>query len=91
MIAMNILALIASAIAIGISIKAWQKSRAIYGIERRVIRQVTGGKQDLVLDRLSAKLNKELSSGQYTVLALLERKADKDWELLLGRITKSGH
>lgn len=86
MIIINILALIASAVAIGISIKAWQKSRAIYAIERRVIRQVTGGEQDLALDNLSDRLNKELSSGQYTVLALLERKADKDWELLLGKI-----
>ena len=80
------ISVIISIAAIVVSVKAWYKSRTIYGIEREVIRQFDGTHDDLYI-RENKKLNKKLSSGDYTTLAFLERKKDKDWEVLLGRIT----
>jgi hypothetical protein len=80
-----IAAIAVSIIAIVVSVKAWHKSRAIYRVERFVIRQFTGERNDL--DKNENELNKKLSSGEYTILAVMERtKSDKDWEMLLGRI-----
>lgn len=75
---------ILSVVALTISIKAWHKSRAIYGVERAVIRQNRGSRDDLDINEKS--LNEKLSNGDYTMLFVMERKADKDWEILLGRI-----
>ena len=81
----EIATLVIAIIALVVSIKAWRKSRAIYGIERSVIRQYTGKHDDLY--KSEDILNEKLSSGNYTILAVLERtKSDSDWEVLLGRI-----
>ncbi len=81
----EIVSLVIALIALVVSILAWRKSRAIYGIERDVIRQYTGKNDDLW--KSEDNLNKKLSSGDYTVLVVLERtRSDSDWEILLGRI-----
>jgi len=82
----SVLSIIAAVIAVVVSIKAWHKNRTIYGIEREVLRQFDGTHDDLYI-RENKKLSKKLSSGNYTVLSFLERKADKDREVMLGRIT----
>ena len=82
----EMLAVVISFVALWFSRKAWHKSRAVYGVEREVIRQFDGTHEDLYI-RENKKLSEKLSSGNYTTLAFLERKKDKDWEVLLGRIT----
>lgn len=73
-----------STVSLFVSVVAWRKSRAIYGIERDVIRQYRGTKDDLIYNEKN--LNEKLSKGNYTILTVIERKADGDWEVLLGRI-----
>lgn len=81
----EIIAIIVSVVALIFSAKAWHKSRAVYDIETEVIRQPTGGRRDLYTSM--EHISKKLSSGNYTILAILERsKSDKDWEIFLGRI-----
>ena len=82
----SVISIVVAVIAIIVSIKAWHKSRAVYGVEREVLRQFNGNHDDLYI-RENKKLNKTLSSGNYAVLSFMERKTDKDWEVLLGRIT----
>lgn len=82
---MEIATLLASIVALLISCLAWHKSRVIYAVETAVIRQPTGGRDDLVDS--TGPLNEKLKSGKYTVLSLAERRADGDWSVLLGRIS----
>jgi len=83
---LSFVSIIISAIALSYSKKAWHKSRAVYGVERMVVRQFTGKCIDA--DISEDKINRKLSSGNYTILSVLERtKGDNDWEMLLGRIT----
>ena len=83
----SVLSIIVAVIAIIVSIKAWHKSRAVYGVEREVLRQFDGSRNDLDIIE-NEKLNEKLSSGNYTILSVMERtKGDNDWEVLLGRIT----
>lgn len=68
-----------------VSVKAWHRNRAIYNIETEVIRQPTGKLEDLYAS--TENISNKLSSGDYTILTILERsKSDKDWEIFLGRI-----
>jgi hypothetical protein len=64
----------------------WKKSRSIYGIEKMVIREprenCAGDSDAKSLDNI----NKKLSSGNYTILAVYERRCDQDTEILLGRL-----
>lgn len=79
------IAIIISLAALVVSVKAWHKSRAIYDIETEVVRQPIGSRADLYSSM--KHITEKLSSGAYTVLAILERsKSDKDWEVFLGRI-----
>jgi hypothetical protein len=80
----SIASIVFSGIALVVSIKAWHKSRTIYGVERSVVHQYSGSKDDQFINQ--EDLNKKLGTGDYTILAVMERKADKDWEILLGRI-----
>ena len=82
----SVIPIIIAVVAIIISIKAWHKNRVVYGIEREVLRQFDGTHDDLDIIK-NKKLSKKMSSGNYVVLSFLERKADKDWEVMLGRIT----
>ena len=82
---LNVASLLLSLIAIIISIRSWVKNRAIYGVEREVIRQYDGSKNDLVKNE--DRLNEKLSSGKYTILTTYER-FDRDIEVLLGRLKK---
>lgn len=87
----SLMAFVVAAISLIVSIKAWHKGRAIYGVERSIIRQYHGDRGDLEISEDS--LNDQLRSGNYLVLAVMERKSDHDWEVLMGRIkpyTKSG-
>lgn len=78
-------AIIISLAALVVSVKAWHKSRAIYDIETEVIRQPTGRREDLYSSM--KHISQKLSTGDYTILAILERsKSDKDWEVFLGRV-----
>lgn len=85
-ILLGVITIFISLAALYYSVKAWQKSRVIYGIERMVVRQYTGTYNDMFTSE--ADINKKLSSGNYMILSVMERtKADGDWELILGRIT----
>lgn len=87
MIWVDALAIAISVIAIIVSVISWQKSRAIYAVERKAMRQITGEHDDLYINESS--LNEKLQSGEWTILHVLERtKSDGDWEVLLGRIKK---
>ena len=81
---MTFLSLIIAAISLLVSVIAWRKNRAIYGIERDVIRQYRGTADDLIFNE--ENLNEKLSKGNYTILTILERQADGDWEVLMNRI-----
>ncbi|MCK5085029.1 MAG: hypothetical protein KAQ64_05240 [Candidatus Pacebacteria bacterium] len=64
------------------------KSRAVYGVEREVIKQLDA--YDSAFDRKGVSeddLNKKLSNGNYSVLTVLKGKGIDEWEVLLGRIT----
>lgn len=88
--ALSILSAIIAVISLVVSVVAWRKGRAIYGIERSVIRQVRGTADDAIFCNES-ELNKKLNGGNYTILTFLERSAaDSDWEVLLGRIKPYG-
>jgi len=78
------LAIIVSSVSLIVSIIAWHKGRAIYGLERSVIRQYRGEHDDLFINE--NELNEKLSSGNYSILGFMVRKPDNDWEVLLGRI-----
>jgi hypothetical protein len=82
---LDLAALMLSVIAIIISIRSWVKSRAVYGVEREVIRQYDGSKNDLTKNE--DRFNEKLSSGKYTILATYER-LDRNIEVLLGRLKK---
>lgn len=82
----DILTIILSIIALVISVKSWAKSRSIYKIETEVLRQPTGRKEDMYIS--TDHINKKMESGEYTILHIAERKADGDWELILGKIKK---
>lgn len=85
-IELTIFTIVISLIALLISIKSWAKSRSIYKIETEVLRQPTGRKEDMYIS--TDHINKKLASGEYTILHVAERKADGDWELILGKIKK---
>ena len=53
MIFFNVITILIAISALVVSVKAWQKNRSIYGIERKVIRQVTGNYSDIHLDQMS--------------------------------------
>ncbi len=82
----DVLTVVFSIIAFVISVKSWAKSRSIYKIETEVLRQPTGRKEDMYIS--TDHINKKLQSGEYTILHIAERKADGDWELILGKIKK---
>lgn len=83
----DFLPMVVSIIALIISVKAWHKSRVIYGIETEVIRQPTGTKNDMYKD--TKHICEKLSSGKYTILGISQRtKSDQDWEIFLGKIRK---
>ena len=82
---LDLLAIILGIIAIIISILSWVRSRAIYGVEREVIRQYDGSRNDL--DKNEDSLNKKLSAGKYTILATYQR-FDRHIEVLLGKLKK---
>lgn len=87
MILIDIFAIGLSIVAIIISVVSWRKSRAIYKVERKTIRQFTGKHDDLEISEDT--LNEKLKNGEWAILHILERtKSDGDWEVLLGRIKK---
>ena len=85
---LDIVAIIISTIAILVSVSSWQKSRAIYGIERTVLRQVRGRKDDIVANQRIEEINKKLISGEYIIINVTAREADGDFEIILGKIKK---
>lgn len=81
----SLISIVVSIIAIVVAIYSWHKNRAIYGIERMVMRQFDGSINDMTKNE--EYINEKLKSGEYTILLALERtKGDNDWEVLLGRI-----
>lgn len=83
---LGVVTTILSAIALYVSIKAWQKSRAIYSIETTTIRQVRGRRDDEALETKMAEINAKLKTGKYTILHITTREADGDFQLFLGKI-----
>ncbi len=80
-------ALIISLASILIAIYSWHKSRVIYKVERCVIRQVRG-KRDDEHTLEPTKLNSMLKSGKYTIVTTYNRRADGDTEAILGQVKK---
>ncbi len=62
------------------------RHRVIYGIKTAVLRMPGGTPMDVHALKIE-HINKELISGKYTVLQLVER-LDKDLEIILGQIKK---
>jgi len=61
------------------------RHRVVFGITTAVLRMPHGNRSDE--DALRTQhINKLLASGNYTVLYVVEREADKDLELILGKI-----
>jgi len=75
-------------LAVYFGIKSWSKPRAIYEIKRKIIRQVRGRQDDLVIQRNLEEINKLLNTGKWSIISISTRKADGDFEMLLGRIKK---
>jgi hypothetical protein len=63
------------------------RHRAVYGIKTAVLRMPQGTKNDVYALR-TEHIDKELEGGKYTILQIVERYADKDLEIILGRIKK---
>lgn len=70
-----------------ISIASWRRSRAIYGLEEMVLRKHDGGEYDSTDDRNLGEIDKKLSSGEYTIESIYERR-DGDLGVLLAKIKK---
>ena len=64
------------------------RHRAIYGIKTAVLRMPHGTPSDAYALRTD-HIDKELGSGKYTILQIVERAADKDLEIILGQLKKS--
>lgn len=84
-----IIAVIISVIALTIStivaVKSWHKSRVVYELKEMVLRKVNGSREDS--SRGLEQIEQVLSTGKYSVEAILDRK-DGDWAVLLARIKK---
>jgi len=61
------------------------RHRVIYGIKTAVLRMPHGTPTD-VYALQTDHINKELESGKYTILQVVERAADQDLEIILGQI-----
>ncbi len=61
------------------------RHRVVFGITTAVLRMPHGTRHDEYALR-TEHINKLLASGNYTVLQVVEREADKDLELILGKI-----
>jgi len=61
------------------------RHRVVFGITTAVLRMPHGTHGDEYALR-TEHINKLLASGNYTVLQVIEREADKDLELILGKI-----
>lgn len=85
---LEIISIILAVIALFISIKAWHKSRAIYGIERTTLRQTRGRQDDPIVQERLQEINTKLTSGKYTILNIISREADGDFEIIFGKIKK---
>ncbi len=65
------------------------RHRVIYSIKTAVLRMPHGTPSDAYAAVLETDhIDKELRSGEYTILQIVERDADKDLEIILGRIKK---
>ena len=60
------------------------RHRVVFGITTEVLRMPHGGRDDEHALQ-TQQINQLLASGDYTVLQVVERQADKDLELILGR------
>lgn len=65
------------------------RHRVVYGIKTTVLRMPHGTQWDIQALK-TEHIDKELQSGKYTVLQIIERDADKDLEIILGQIKKEG-
>jgi hypothetical protein len=79
----TILALLLSGLAFVVSIKAWHKSRAVYGIKRKLYFR----KPDSNGPNNNKELAKMLSSGKYTILHVQDYGGYP--EIILGKIKKN--
>lgn len=46
----------------------------------------TGSRYDLVIDKVDEEINKELGSGKWTIVDIVHRKSDNDYDVILGKI-----
>ena len=72
-----------------ISYLTLHRHRVVYAIKTAVLRMPQGTFSDTYTGVLETDhIDKELRSGKYTILQIVERHADKDYEIILGRIKK---
>lgn len=70
-----------------ISYRTLHRHRVVYALKTAVLRMPHGTRTDAhVLE--TEHIDKELESGKYTILQIVERDADKDLEIILGQIKK---
>lgn len=78
----DLLTLAIAVAALGLSIRAWHKSRVVYDIERKLFFR----KPDLNGPNNNESLRKMLSSGKYTILHVQDYGGYP--EILLGKVKK---
>jgi hypothetical protein len=78
----TVITILLSAVALTIFVRAWHKSRVVYGIERKLYFR----KPDKDGPNNNKELEKMLSSGKYTILHVQDYGGYP--EMILGRIKK---
>lgn len=79
------ISIIISIISAFIAIKAWHKSRAVYGVELETIQRI----DPYNFDRKNAEnnvLNKKLIDGNYSLISVMKGKGVDQLEMVFGRI-----
>ena len=68
--------------------KTIYRHRVIYGVKTEVLRMPKGTDDDINALN-TTNIDKKLQSGNYTILGIVERNADKDLEMILGLIKRN--
>ncbi|MBU4338175.1 hypothetical protein KKD57_01305 [Patescibacteria group bacterium] len=84
----EILTILFSVIAIIISIYSWQKSRAIYDIEKYKFPKNVGGSKTDEDEKHEQALKEKLKTGNWQILHIYERNVNNELMIVIGKIKK---
>ena len=87
MLEISIGILVAQIVIAVVSYLTLHRHRVVYSIKTAVLRMPHGTSSDAYALQTD-HIDKELRSGKSTILQIVERDADKDLEIILGRIKK---